>query len=142
MKGKGKEERTKWVSLLDPRLRGNSPTATEQVARFSVAPSCPREKAREVLLAMFKESSSINCVERVGEISFQKHSGGVVGVSFTPLSCCLETHLSAEGLRDANLERKQHVLSLVLVFFAQAFAGEASERFTHGDGADRPVFLW
>jgi hypothetical protein len=91
---------------------------------------------------MFKESSSINCVERVGEIGFQKNRGWVSGISCTPLSCRLETHLSAEGLRDANLERKQHVLSLVLVFFAQAFAGEASERFTHGDGADGPIFLW
>ena len=85
---------------------------------------------------MFKESSSINCVERVGEISFQKHRGGVLGISFTPLSCRLETHLSAEGLRDADLEREQHGFSLVLVFFAQAFAGEAPERFTHGDRAD------
>jgi hypothetical protein len=88
------------------------------------------------LLAVFKEGRSMNCVERVGEIGFQKSRGWVSGISFTPLSCRLETHLSAKRLCNANLEREQQFLGLVLVFFAQAFAGEAPERFTHSDGAD------
>ena len=67
---------------------------------------------------MLKESGSIDRVEGVGEVSFEENRGGVLSISFAPLSRRLETHLSAEGLSDTNLEREQKFLSLVLVFFA------------------------
>ena len=67
---------------------------------------------------MFEESCTINRVEGVGEISCEENGGGVLSISFAPLSRRLETHLSAEGLSDTNLEREQKFLSLVLVFFA------------------------
>ena len=121
---------------MDSRRRGDSPTATEQVARFGVTPSSPWEKTREVLLAMFEESGSVYSVEGIREVRFQKNGGRVVRISFTPLSCCLKAYLSAERLRDADLQRKEHLLSLVLVLFTQALAGETAERFTHSDGVD------
>ena len=121
---------------MDSRRRGDSPTATEQVARFGVTPSSPWEKTREVLFAMLEESGSVYSVESIGEVRFQKNGGWGMRISFTPLARCLKAYLGAERLRDADLQREKELLSLVLVFFTQALAGETAERFTHGNGSD------
>ena len=84
---------------------------------------------------MLEESGSVYSVEGIGEVRFQKNGGRVMRISFTPLSCCLKAYLSAERLRDTDLQREKELLSLVLIFFAQTLAGESAERFPHSDGA-------
>ena len=84
---------------------------------------------------MFEESCSVYSVESIGEVGFQKNGGRVMRISFTPLSCCLKAYLSAERLRDADLQREKELLSLVLVFFVQTLVNESAERFPD-DGAD------
>ena len=55
---------------------------------------------------MFEESGSVYGVESIGEVCFQKNGGGVMRISFTPLSCRLKANLSPERFQPGETSTK------------------------------------
>ena len=115
--------------------------ANEQVAGFLVAPLCPCGQAWKMLPALGQESLPVDSVERVGKVNFDKSGCVVPFVAFAPLLGDPETHLCAQGLSDADLQREEKTRQRFPCTRTQTSGGEATPSFPNGDRSDAGVFF-
>ena len=71
--------------MLDAALRVYRCLAEEQGAGVGVAPFSPAGEFRENMSALFEELLTVDAVEGVGKVDFDKNGASVVAVSVTPL---------------------------------------------------------
>ena len=74
--GKGEEERPKGIPLLNTHLGGEFMLSEKKARRLSIAPLSPTGKLGELGSDLGKGFSTVNAVERVLEIKFEKTLGG------------------------------------------------------------------
>ena len=79
LQGKGEQQWSQRVALLNPSLRGDGGGAKEQVARRAVTPLGPFGKLRKVMPALLKECLSIHAIKGISEVDFDKN--GTAGIA-------------------------------------------------------------
>ena len=97
--------------------------AAAEVAGLGVTPCGPSRQTWDVLLTFVQERFAVDSVERVGEVNFEEHGGGVSGVAFAPLARRLKADFSSQGLGNADLQGEEQAAGPVLILGAQAFSG-------------------
>ena len=92
-------------------------------------------------MTLIQERFAVDGVKSVGEVNFEKHGRRVSGVAPAPLTRRLEADFCSQRLSNADLKGEEQATGPVLVLRAQAFSGEAPERFAHRYRPSRPVLL-
>jgi len=126
---------------LNARLRIDAPSPELQKSRLEVTPFDPGRQARKVQPALLEESCAIDGVKCILKVHLKNHLVLARGVAKEPLTRGVDADLCPEGLRHADLQRKEIGSSLGLEGLAQALADESPPRLTDGNGSDASILL-